>query len=80
MVDSILRCRVDGYRAFDRRDFARHMTCHWEEIRVEVREIGASGPQLVLKAETVEVHEEDLANQSVTSGMATLFGDESAIV
>jgi hypothetical protein len=83
LVDNILRCKVDGYRAFDRREFARHMACHSEELLVEVKEIHELPPlpDVPLTEPPLTASKQlGLANETVTLGMANLFGDEDGNV
>jgi hypothetical protein len=78
MVDKLMRCKVDGYRAFDHTDFTRHMATHWEEILVEVKQV-PSRDSPTIESEPAATLDEP-ANVTVATGMNVLFGDESGSV
>jgi hypothetical protein len=69
-----LRCKIDGYRAFDRIDLMRHLGCHWEEIGVEITEV----QELSSSRDTVPIRltKDSLLpenSDAVASGMNGLF-------
>jgi hypothetical protein len=78
MVDRLLRCKVDGYRAFDHADFTRHMATHWEEILVEVKQV-PSRDSSTIEPEPAATLDEP-TKVTVAAGMNVLFGDESGSV
>ena len=78
MVDSILRCKVDGYRAFDHGDFTRHMSTHWEEVHVEMRQVSTCDLPAT-ESSTVSTQDEQ-AREAVAMAMTDMFGDGKEIV